>query len=102
LSLSIANNNFANLSAQAGLYQGTAAIASWLSGLAANNSTQGGTPSASTASAAPNVSSGPSATYTQFRSQVSAATTAATSDSTQADDSSASNYQQVAAAYGDS
>jgi hypothetical protein len=102
LSLSTANTNFANLSAQAGLYQGTAAVASWLSGLAASNSTQGSPPSASTASVVPNVSSGLGTTaYTQFQSRVSAATTAAPSASSQTDDAGASNYQQAVAAYGD-
>lgn len=103
MSLSIANTNYANLSAQAGLYQGTSAVASWLSGLAASASTKTSAASAS----APNVSAGhgPSA-YAQFRSQISAAATAhnseTASDQGQSDSAGASDHQQAVAAYGDS
>ncbi|MGP0059895.1 MAG: hypothetical protein ACLPID_11480 [Beijerinckiaceae bacterium] len=108
MSLSIANTNYANMSAQAGLYQGTAAIASWLNGLAAGNSTNTDTPSASTASAAaPNVSAGHGPNvYNLFHSQISAAATApgseTTSDPAQSESANASDYQQAVAAYADS
>lgn len=104
MSLSVANSNYANLSAQAGLYQGTAAIASWLSGLAAANNTN--TPSAATNTSTPTISAGygPNA-YNQFRSQVGAATTAAKTDgdaeAAPSESTTASDYQQAVAAYGD-
>ena len=107
LSLSIANNNYGNLSAQASLRQGTAAVASWLSGLAAGNSTNPNASSAATTSAsAPNVAPGHGPdVYNQFRSRISAAATATksetASDPAQSDSTGASDYRQAIAAYGD-
>jgi hypothetical protein len=100
VSLSTDNNFYAIAGARANLYQGTAAIASWLSGLSA--SANGATPAASTGSATLQVAlSYGSDSYNQFRSQISASATAQ-SDSSGAPQAGAQNpsdYQQAVAAY---
>jgi hypothetical protein len=104
VSLSIDNNFYANAGARANLYQGTAAIASWLSGLSA--SANAGTPAASAAALVPQVApSYGSNSYSQFRSQVSAAATAqpdASGTAPQSGGQNPSDYQQAVAAYTDS
>jgi len=104
LSLSVLNNNYAASSARANLYQGTAAVASWLSSLAGaqmNASTPA--PSTSNPASPTGLSSYGPTPYSQFRSQVSAATTPQSQDigSGQTESQGASDYQQAVAAYGD-
>jgi hypothetical protein len=107
VALSISNYNYAPSNARADFYQGTAAIASWLSGLAPGN--QGNTASAptSTQGSTPNISVGTGAdSFNRFRSQVSAATTAPSSDTSSQQAQSGSQddagYQNAVAAYSDS
>jgi hypothetical protein len=108
VALSISNYNYAPSNARADFYQGTAAIASWLSGLAAPGNQGNTTPaSTSTQGATPNVTvSTATDSFNKFRSQVSAATTASSSDaaSQQAQSGSQDNagYQNAVAAYSDS
>jgi hypothetical protein len=99
LSLSIDANSYAYSGAQTNLQQGTAAIVSWLNGLQANPSVNSAAPAAAT-SPTPNVTpSYGTNSYSQFRSLVSAATTAQTAP--QAGNQNAGDYQQAVAAYND-
>lgn len=99
LSLSIDYNASAFSGGRTNLYQGTVAIAAWLSGLAANQAANAGV--LATASPTPQVApSFGSNSYSQFRSQVGAAATAQ-SDAAQPANGNAADYQQAVAAYGD-
>lgn len=91
----------------ADLYQGTAAIASWLSSLAAAPASANAPAPARTIAAAPHVSSGYGQTsYNRFRSSVGAATAAqgqgTAPPTTPADDQATADYGQAVTAYGSS
>ncbi len=103
--VSISNNIYAP-NARADFYQGTAAIASWLSGLAAGGQGNASAPASNSAST-PNVTVSTGAnSFNRFRSQVNATTTASSAGTAPqqvpSDGQNASDYQFAVAAYGES